>query len=196
MASIDLIGSAQDYVNAGSYQILDTLYSQNCVLLNNAIEIISGKTGGLNSIPLPLIGFQYKPTGSIELLNFSYSSYPYLNKQQITNSVIQNQTRFSLLLMDPINGSNPVVAALLKRQTLIKLLEKYQNAGGLFTVLTLWGTISNCVLESFYGVESGEGLNGTSFMCNFMKPLFDTSSASSQLSSTLNSLSNGGVGSI
>lgn len=195
MAVTDLIGNAQNYTSPSSYQILDSIYSENCILLNNALELLFGKAYSTTSIPLPMIGFKYKPTGSIELLKFTYSVYPYLNKQMITSGAIQNETRFSIMLLDPINNDNPVVAAILKRQTLVTLLEKYVRMGGLFTILTLWGTLKNCVLESFSGVESG-GMDGTAYICNFVKPLFDTSSASAQLSSTLKSLSSGGIGTV
>lgn len=185
-----LIGDAQTYVNAGSYSILDTIYSENAVLLNNALEIISGQTA-VSAVPLPLLGFHFNPSQTIQLLNFEYSRYPYLNKKMISNSVVQNETRFSLEIIDTITSDNTVITAIAKRQLLITLLNKYILAGGLFTILTLGGTISNCLMEDFSWIGRTDR-----FVANFVKPLFSTTDTSEQLSSTLKSLQNGGVASI
>jgi hypothetical protein len=196
MAMTDLLGKASQATQVTNYQILDTIYSKGAVILNNATEILLGKTAGSSlNFPVPLIGFSYKPMGTIELIKYEYSEYPYLSKKMISNSGVKQSTRFTVQVLDPITSSNSVALAVVKRKLLQNLLDKYAAGGGLFTILTLWGSITNCLLEGLEAVEGqSNGSDGVNFVLRFYKPNFDTSSVQKKLSSTLSSLSSGGVG--
>jgi hypothetical protein len=195
MAMTDLLGQAVQQNQVSNYQILDSIYSEGAIILNNATEILLGKSVGSSlDIPVPLIGFKYKPMGTIELIKYEYSEYPYLSKQMVSNAGVKQATRFSVQLLDPITGSNPVILAVVKRQVLQTLLDKYAAGGGLFTILTLWGSVTNCLLEGLEGVEgSSNGSDGVNFVMHFYKPNFDTAAVQKKLSSSLASLTNGGV---
>ena len=189
MAFTEILGKPQDTVNAGSYQILDSLYSDGAIILENATEILTGKKAPIEA-GLPLIGFSYKPE-SLELLKYGWSQYPYLNKQKLTFSAVKETTAFSVSVISPITtGGHSVVGELVKRELLAKLLEKYCDAGGMFTVLTLWGTRKHCVLTGMEGV-SGEGMDGTLFKMSFMKPNFDLTGADASMSDFMKKATNG-----
>ena len=195
MALTDIIGQAQDVVNTAAYLLLDGLYSSGAVILENPVAVFKQNKSLLGlelEIPVPLIGFNYKPEGTIELLKYQWSEYPYLNKQVLTNAAIKQTTKFSVQVIDPISGNNPVLLALLKREGLKMLLEKYTDAGGMFTVMTLWGAIKHCVLTDLAGV-SGEAMDGTNFIMSFMKPNINIGTADKQLSDFMSNAQAGGA---
>jgi hypothetical protein len=198
MAMTDLLGKTQVSVKLTNYQILDTIYSNAAVILNNAAEVLLKQSAtSVYNIPVPLVGFSYKPMGTIELLKYEYSEYPYLSKQMVSNAGVKQATRFTVQVIDAIASSNIVLEAIAKRQLLQTMLDKYAAAGGLFTVLTLWGTITNCLLEGMEGVEGqSTGSDGVLFNIHFYKPNFDTAATTDKLSSSLSSLTSGGAGSI
>ena len=188
MALMEILGNPQDTVNATGYQILDSLYSDGAVILENAVEILTGKKAPIDA-GLPLVGFSYKPE-SLELLKYSWSQYPYLNKQKLTFAAVKEATTFSVAVISPIAaGGNEVIPSLIKRELLLTLLEKYCDAGGMFTVLTLWGTRKHCVLSGLDGV-AGEGMDGTLFKMSFSKPNFDLTGADASMSDFMSKATN------
>ena len=192
MPFTEILGKPQDTVNANGFQLLDSLYSSGAVILENATEILTGKKAPIDA-GLPLIGFSYKPESGLELLKYQWSQYPYLNKQRLTFSAVKQATDFSVSVVSPIAaGGNEVIPALVKRELLIKLLEKYCDAGGMFTVLTLWGTRTHCVLTGIDGV-SGDGMDGTLFKMSFNKPNFDLTGADASMSDFMKKATNGGA---
>ena len=171
----DILGKPKstDISNA-TYTLLDDIFSYNAIWLQNAIELsnipILSQNEFSKNISLPLIGFQYKPVGNIELLKYAWSQYPFLSKQVITNSGMKQATKFSVDVFSVISDSNPVAINLLKIQTIMDLLDMYIAKGGLFTILTLYGFITNCVCADVYGVSDGEMLDGTHLRFDFIKP--------------------------
>lgn len=189
MPFTEILGKPQDTVNANGFQLLDSLYSSGAVILENATEILTGKKAPID-VGMPLIGFSYKPE-SLELLKYGWSQYPYLNKQKLTFSAVKETTAFSVSVISPITtGGNTVVESLVKRELLAKLLEKYCDAGGMFTVLTLWGTRKHCLLVGMEGV-SGDGMDGTLFKMSFTKPNFDLTGADASMSDFMKKATNG-----
>ena len=86
----DILGvSRSTDISSADYNLLDSIFSNNAIWLQNAIEVINipflPKDNFLNSIPLPMIGFQFNPIGEIQLLSYAWSQYPFLSKQVITN---------------------------------------------------------------------------------------------------------------
>ena len=136
--------------------LLDMVYRHNALLLDDAISLIGGSfIGGLASapsIPLPLVGFVYETPSTVELLKYSYSEYPYLNKSLIINSYLRENTQFRVVAYRQITASNPVILNIATNEILYKTLETYCNNGGTFTLLTMWGTFNNLVLEGLNGI--------------------------------------------
>jgi hypothetical protein len=190
MAFTEILGKPQDTVNSSSYQILDSLYSGGAVILENATEILTGKKPLIDA-GIPLIGFSYKPESGLELLKYQWSQYPYLNKQKLTFSAVKQATDFSVSVISPITTDGPVIVTIALRELLIKLLEKYCNAGGMFTVLTLWGTQRHCVLTGLDGIGADGTMDGTLFKMSFNKPNFDLTGADASMSDFMTKATNG-----
>lgn len=190
----DILGPSKSTdISEASYTLLDDLFSYNAVWLQNAIEIANipflSQNELLKNIPLPLIGFAYKLTGDVQLLSYEWSQYPFLSKQMITNSGMKQQTRFSLDVYSVLSNTNPVALNLLKITALVSIIDNYVARGGLFTVLTMYGFITDCVLESITGLSDGEMLDGTHLRFNFIKPNIDSTAAvTKQLSDLVSSI--------
>ncbi|WRA26706.1 hypothetical protein KVJ87_02600 [Helicobacter pylori] len=54
-------------------------------------------------MPLPLVGLTYAPPKEVELLKFSYSEYPYMDKSVVVNSYKQKPTKFSIIAYRPLS---------------------------------------------------------------------------------------------
>jgi len=195
----DILGTSKSTdISSADYTLLDDIFSYNAIWLQNAIELsnipILSQFELTKNVPLPLIGLAYKPVGEIEFLSYEWSQYPYLSKQIITNAGIKQATRFALDVYSVLNGSNPVALNLLKVSAIIKFLDGYIAKGGLFTVLTLYGFITDCVLEKITGISDGEMLDGTHLRFNFLKPNIDTTViVAKQVSDLVNKINLGGA---
>jgi hypothetical protein len=181
MAFTSILGNPASVSDTGSYALLDAVYSNSAVILEDATEVLTGKKPTINP-GLPLIGFSYKPDGGINLLKYEWSKYPYLNKQMLTHAAVKQTSQFSVTVVSPIStGGRGVVPSILTRELMVKLLGKYCDAGGKFTVLTLWGSMKHCLLTDLEGL-SGDTMDGTLFKMHFERPNFDLTGADAQMS--------------
>lgn len=181
----DIIGKQKSTdVSRATYTILDDIFSNTAIWLQNVIEIVNipilSQNSFIKSIPLPLIGFSYRPIGEMELLSYEWSQYPYLSKQVITNAGVKQPTRFSVDVFSVISLENPIALNILKISALVKLLDNYVAKGGLFTILTMFGPITDCVLEKITGFAGDEMIDGTHLRFSFFKPNIDTTAAVAQ----------------
>ena len=188
-----LLGSAQPTNNITGFSLLDSIYSENAVILENATSIFSGKESVLPEVGLPLIGFRYKPEGNLELLKYRWSQYPYLNKANLTFAAVKDTTDFSVSVISPITGDTPVAASIGMRAGLVTLLDKYCSRGGMFTVITLWGTKRHCVLTDLSGIAEGDTMDGVLFKMSFNQPNFDMTGADESMSDFMKRATNGGA---
>lgn len=189
---MNILGTESPVTKVVNYQAFDITYSRLAILLKDTVNILSKSPINID-IPVPLIGFYVRPVGELEILKYEWSTYPYVSRQVLTNGNIKKEVRFSVELLDPLNQENPLWLALIKRQLLTFLMDKYCTNGGRFTILTLWGTMDNCVLENFVGINAEEGTQGTSYRLDFVKPNFTVGGLLSRLSGAMSSLQGGGV---
>lgn len=165
----------------GGFWILDLIFRDNALimtdsqLLINAAGAAFGKSWNIGaSIPLPIIGFSFDTPEQLNLLNYSYTEYPMLNKVNVVNSFIKGTGSIRLRGMRPITRGNSIVLNYLMNKALVLLIEKYADLGGTWTINTLWGTYGNLVLESLDGVVGGEKAGGgTAFDFTFKRVNFD-----------------------
>ena len=85
----------------GSFEFIKTLFQDFPLLLNDVPRIFY-KQIGIISVPLPLVGLTYAPPREVELLKFSYSEYPYMDKSVVVNSYKQEPTKFSVIAYRPL----------------------------------------------------------------------------------------------
>lgn len=185
-----LIGKTSPTTNIDGFQILDAVYSKGAVILEDVVEVFKGSIPNLPSVGVPLIGFEYKPDSGIELLKFRWSQYPYLNKAKLTFAAVKDATDFSVTAISAIGVEGGLVQQLAVRAALVTLLDKYCSRGGKFTVLTLWGIKTHCVLTDLSGV-SGDSMDGTLFKMSFNQPNYDLTGADSSMSDFMQKLTNG-----
>lgn len=187
----DLIPSLSP-TNTGKAAI-DLTYRNSCILLSDAANMLTGGAfGSLGQfIPQPLLGFVFDNPQQIELLKYQYSEYPYLNKALIVNSYVRQNTRFTLTAHRCITPSNPIPINIAANEAYYYLIKEYADRGGTFTIVTMWGTFSSCVLEELNGIppEHNNGVAGTSFEFKFLK--VGMQSPLAQLVSGLKSLAGG-----
>lgn len=198
--SIPLLGKETLDVSKISFALAETVYSSNAVIFERPLDVFL-KVKLPVPIPLPLVGFKFNPIGDIPLLAYQWSEYPYLNRESLTNAAVKLPTRFSVELINALGVSEPVpgvqvakglTARTIENQTLKYILETYTDGGGTFTVNTLWGTLTGCVLEGFDAVNTGSGTQGYSFALRFFKPQVSAQTIGSRLTNALNKLVTGG----
>lgn len=210
MASI--LGSIVPIARGGSLTrtALELIYKNNAILLNDGIglgmrgidetfgtKLASSAVGQIaskldKSVPLPLLGFVYDNPSSMEILKYSYSEYPYLNKSLIVNSYLKENTRFTVKAYKAITPLNTIALNTVTNEQIYSQLKSYCDYGGTFKLLTLWGTFNNLVLEGLNGIyPENNQVGGTGFEFNFLKPNIDNSGKGVSFSGLISSLTNG-----
>lgn len=170
-------------------------FRDSALWLANAMVAVNGFTASASvSAPLPLLGFAYENPLNLELLKYSYSSYPYLNKAQITNAYIKEETNITIRANRAITNVNTLPIAITTNLLLVAALETYCDAGGLFTLVTPYKIIKNLALVSLkgYEVEPKSQPFGIGFEFELVK-INVSSSASSSLSSSISNLTSGSL---
>lgn len=175
-------------VSSPSKLLAQTLFQRNVIFLNDLPKIL----GAGASVPLPLIGFEYLPLQRIELLNYSYSQYPYLNRETISNTSIKNPLRFQIQGVKPITSLNTMFLSLAVNIGLLELMDKYVAGGGTFTIVTPWGVLTNCVLEKIEGVQFMNDAGGQGFTFTFQRVNIYEDTAGTQ-SNFIKALTAGGI---
>lgn len=142
-ALTDFIGTSRLVTKEPTLAVLDALYGKSAILFDDVSKIFNMGV----SFSVPLLGFQYENPNQATLLKFSWSKDPFLNKEVTSNAYIKEQTTIKLKAYKAINRLDSVVLTYALNEFLIKVLNDYVTAGGMFSILTGWGIIKNCVLE-------------------------------------------------
>lgn len=185
--------------------ILDLMFRDCCVWMSNpelvfTKEKINNKLGtGLSSASdfisqtgFPLLGFQFQQPKKVELLKYSYSEYPFLNRNVVVNAMQKEMTSITLTGLRPIVPGNPVLLNYVINMLGLKLyIEKYCDYGGTWSINTMWGVRSNYVLTDLNGVNvSNEGgLGGVGWEFTFKRLNMDATTMSESVSKSNNSVS-------
>lgn len=193
---MSILGAVTPSVKGGSLGLLDLTYRNNALLLNEGLSMglssLGGNASGLPSVPLPLLGFNYEHPSSIELLKYSYSTYPYLNKSLIINSYLKENTKFAIRAYKAITADNGVIVNIAANELMFQSLQGYCDKGGTFTLMTMWGAFSNLVLEELNGIPpEGNQVGGCGFEFVFQRMNFSKGLAEQVMNSAVSSLSRG-----
>lgn len=191
-SSIPSIGSSLNR------QLLELIFKRNAILLNDPSALMSTGSsmidGALDAVGsvvgLPLLGFVYETPEVAELLKFSYSEYPYLNRMQIVNSYMAENTQFRVKAYKALTPNTSVLINYTTNELIYSQLKKYCTNGGTFTLTTLWGAYTNLVLESLNGIAIEGQLGGIGFEFNFKKVGF-TMASGNMVSDAISKLSGG-----
>lgn len=163
--------------------LLDLVFKDSCLWMQNS-TLLHGFVS--LDIPLPVVGFQFQTPDNLELLKYEYTTYPALNKSFVANTFQKKTTTLTITGLRPITRFNPVgLNYLLNWQGVSNYIEKYADRGGLWSLNTMWGLITNLVLTELKGVNMNETqMGGVGFEFSFEKLQF------SSISSSLDKVSN------
>ena len=170
----------------GSFEFIKTLFQDFPLLLNDVPRIFY-KQIGVISVPLPLVGLTYAPPREVELLKFSYSEYPYMDKSVVVNSYKQEPTKFSIIAYRPlsvlpvdikkgdsaIQSGNNVIVNFVANEVAYNILQLYARFGGTFSLVTQWGIVTNLLIEDLKGITiDSKTMGGEAFLFEFKRVLF------------------------
>lgn len=179
------------YSNEGaSSKILDLVFRDNALLLQN-LEIFWGASYKY-SIPMPLLGFIFDTPSRIEFLRYRYAEYPFLNKSVVANASCKETTNITIKATRPIYSGNGIVTNYGLNTVLRAGIETYCDKGGLFTLNTMWGLITDLALESLSGEPTENNVGGVVWIFELKRLLFSSSKVSS-VSDRVSSLAQGGI---
>ena len=168
--------------------ILDLAFKDSCLWMQNSTLLKSWISA---SIPLPVVGFQFQTPDNLELLKYTYVKYPALNKVAVANSFQKETTTVTITGLRPITRYNPIgLNYILNWQGMKNYIEKYADRGGMFTLNTMWGLITNLVLTGVNGVKVDQSqMGGIGFEFSFERLQFASlGTAESAVSSVFNVL--------
>lgn len=152
-----------------NYETYKLAFKDMAIWLQNSLTAF--KFNANVSIPLPLVGFTYEVPSQLELLRYSYSQSPYLNKMQVSTSYIKETTTIVVRAKKVITNINTIPVNITTNMALVKALELYCDNGGLFTMLTPYGILTNMALvnlRTFEPTTQNEAY-GINFEFEFMK---------------------------
>lgn len=182
------LGSATSIANINSKSsasgvILDLVFSECCLLLQN-LDIVSKLFSTIST--LPIIGFTFQQPSRVEFLNYQYAEYPYLNKNVVANAFLKQPTSIQIRGLRAITRGNGVITNYATNYALRTFIETYCDKGGLWTLNTMWGIITNLALTSLSGEPTEQGMGGVVWNFEFKRLLFsDSTTTDSKLSNTL-----------
>lgn len=190
MASLSAIFGLNGLESKGAGQVvLDLVYGRSVILLQDFFKIF--KIGV--PIPVPIIGFVYQTPDEVELLNYRWSEYPFLNKQQQVCAYVKEPTKFSIKAIRPITRYNTIPINQALNEGITYALDYYVSKGGRFIVITPWSVIPNCFLEKAVGIKLTESdFGGQGWIFQF-KNYGNTGATKKNLNSFLESITKGTV---
>lgn len=182
--------------------VMDLFFQDWCVWMQNPEILltkasVSGTSAGvgfmyntLSSLPgLPLVGFTFLPPQNIEILKYTYSEYPYINKAVIANNMMKEPTQITLQGLRPITTGNNIMTNFAANWVGIKYyIEKYADFGGLWTIFTQWGVRTNYLLTDLKGTMPVGNQAGVGFEFTFKRYNFDNYETSQSKNSDMLSI--------
>jgi hypothetical protein len=151
----------------------------------NNSALISQFTGGIDFSFVPMVG--------AKILSWQAGLYPFANQAIAANALIAQPLPVSMIGICPVSQTS--VGYLSKNKAISGLsqsLNKHNNAGGLYSVVTPAYTFTNCLLLDVYDISPGESLQKQYlWRFDFIQPLLTAQQAQAALSSLMNKLNNG-----
>lgn len=175
----NMLPSAEALFSSGArHGILDLVFRDNALVMNYSHlllpggELLNTIAGGGVPTPLPIIGFSFEHPSQLNFLKYQYSEYPFLDRAMVANSFVKDVGGVQVRGLRPITRGNPVILNYTMNKLLIKLIERYADQGGTWTLNTMWGPVSNLVLESLDGVKEDNATGGVAFDFTFRRICF------------------------
>lgn len=120
-------------------------------ILNNLVSNVlypqdSAKAISVGLVVSLLANFRYS-LPEINLLNYEFSKYTYI-QEEIINGYIRSQGSIKISAYRELDNTlNTYTLNIVSNELIIKLFDSYTKEGGLFSMITPVGIISNLILE-------------------------------------------------
>lgn len=176
---------------SAAHKVLDLVFTDSALLLQN-LEILWGANYKFG-IPLPLLGFSFKTPSQVEFLKYQYAEYPYLNKNVVANSAVKQPTNIQITAYRPIYSGNGILTNYALNTALRVGIEYYCDKGGLFTLNTMWGLITNLALESLSGEPTENEMGGVVWDFTLRRLLFSSNSTTNSKSQSIKNAAQGAI---
>lgn len=152
-------------------------------------KAISG-TGGV--VGINDFSFQFRPMPGATILNQSVGMYPFANQTVAANATIQEPIAISLHMIAPVKLAGQYASKLPQMTALRWLMNKHNNEGGTYTILTPSYIYVDCLLLTMTDITSGETKQDqVAWQLDFIQPLISIASAAGAMSSLLSKATNG-----
>lgn len=115
--------------------------------MDGALVAQSTKAVALGLTAASLACFKILPIRNLELINVEYSIFNLMQDEIINNYVLKNKRVDIEMVRNMDTTTNTFSLNVISNTMLIKLLEQYVKNGGLFSLVTPIGIISNLALE-------------------------------------------------
>lgn len=155
-----------------------------------AANVVVGST--INAA-MTALGFTYSIPNNITLLEYEYSSQPYINRAMLTYAAIKQDIEFTLRINAVIARFIPFLLHQGKMECFKAAIEYYADRGGTFTIITPGGTLTPCVFVRLDMIGGLGGAPGTQYDITFKKVNLGSKSAVGQLSAILSAITSGGT---
>lgn len=186
MASILKPGANKEEIISG---ILDLVFRDSALIMKQTGLLFS--PNAISTIPLPLLGFSFQTPDEVEILNYEFSEYPYLNRSTVANAFLKAPCTLRCVGLRPIYKENPLLLNyVLNNLSIPFYIERYCDRGGTWALNTMWGYFDDLVLTNLKGIKLNETeTGGIGFEFTFKKlQLSNLDTAESLLSNAVGQL--------
>lgn len=170
--------------------ILDLVFNDGALLMQN-LSIVGSYFSSVET--LPIIGFTFKQPSRVEFLKYRYAEYPYLNKNVVANAFCKEPCNIQIQALRPISRGNGIATNYATSYALRAFIETYCDKGGLWTLNTMWGLVTDLALESLSGEPTEQGMGGVVWTFEFKRLLFSSSSTTDRAISDTLKQAQGGI---
>lgn len=116
------------------------------------------------------------------LIDNELGDYPFANQTVAANAIIARPLKLSMLMNSPANQGGGYVSKLITFTALKAVLDKHNQSGGTYTILTPSFIYTNCILTAMIDVSRPDSQQPqNAWQWDFIKPLLTADEAQSVL---------------
>lgn len=146
-------------------------------------------TGGLSLQDFP---WRFLPVSGAMAISQTAATYPFANRQIAANATVEQPRSFSLQMLSPVQATGGYITKLPAFSSLQAALNKHNNLGGTYTVVTPSLVYTNCLLLNVSDTTpESSRQKQIMWKWDFIKPLISESDAESAVGGLMNIVSNG-----
>lgn len=162
------------------------------IALTQSIGLIKGLLSGGNVLDTDTYFAHFTPVTGATLVNNQIGKYPFANQAVAGNAIIAQPLNVALMMTCPVNDGTSYLTKLMTMKMMKATLDKHNQAGGTYTVLTPSNIYTDCVLTSLKDVTGGSTKQAQAqWQWDFEQPLIAQSDAVQALNNMMSKLKQG-----